>query len=207
MRNSKLSIFVKISMLVAIAYLLETFLELPIPGFPPFLKLDISDLPAVIGGFALGPIAGIVIELLKNLIHGLTASSSAFVGELANFLVGSTFVVVSSAIYRFNKTKKTAIISLIIATIVMAAVASVLNYYVLLPLYVKAMGMGTIMGMCSTANSRINSFGTYIIWAIVPFNILKGALISFITIPIYKSVSRFLHSEAGFKKPSTEKTI
>lgn len=208
MKNSKVNTFVKISMLVAIAYLLETFLEFPIPGFPPFLKLDFSDLPAVIGGFALGPAAGIIIELMKNLIHGFTASSSAFVGELANFLIGSTFVLVSSVIYRFNKTKKTAVISLIIATIVMSAAAGFMNYYVLLPLYVKAMGMGAIMGMCKQANSRINSFGTYIIWAIIPFNILKGALVSFITVPIYKSVSGFLHSEAGFKsKKAEEKTI
>ncbi|MDM8533526.1 ECF transporter S component [Clostridiaceae bacterium HSG29] len=123
----------KISILSVIAFILMQ-IELPLPIFPSFLKVDLSDLPALIGGFALGPAVGILIELFKNLMH-LTRTSTSGVGELANFLVGIALVVPASMIYFKNKTKKNAIIGLLVGTIVMGIVGGIFNYFVLLPFY------------------------------------------------------------------------
>ncbi len=99
MKNSKLNKLVKISVLGTIGFLLM-FIEIPIPIFPEFLKIDISDIPALVGGFALGPVAGILIEFMKNILHGIFKGSTVFVGEIANFLVGSVLVGISAYIYK-----------------------------------------------------------------------------------------------------------
>jgi riboflavin transporter FmnP len=103
MRDEKLVKLIKISLLSVMAFLLM-YIELPIPIFPEFLKIDISDLPALIGAFALGPIAGVIIELFKNILHGMLAGKTA-VGELANFLVGGCLVYVAGYVYRLEKAK------------------------------------------------------------------------------------------------------
>ena len=113
MRDEKLVKLIKISLLSVMAFLLM-YIELPIPIFPEFLKIDISDLPALLGAFALGPIAGVIIELFKNILHGMLAGKTAFVGELANFLVGSCLVLVSGYIYKARKSKGGAIVALLI---------------------------------------------------------------------------------------------
>lgn len=105
MKSSKLNKLVKISVLGTIGFLLM-FIEIPIPIFPEFLKIDISDIPALVGGFALGPVAGILIEFMKNILHGIFKGSTVFVGEIANFLVGSVLVGISAYIYKRDKTKK-----------------------------------------------------------------------------------------------------
>ncbi len=122
MKNSKLNKLVKISVLGTIGFLLM-FIEIPIPIFPEFLKIDISDIPALVGGFALGPVAGILIEFMKNILHGIFKGSTVFVGEIANFLVGSVLVGISAYIYKKDKTKKGAIVGLTIGTICMSIVA------------------------------------------------------------------------------------
>ena len=197
---------VKISLLVAIAFILMLF-EFPIPGFPPFLKLDLSDLPALIGGFALGPVAGVIIEggkvILNLVFHG---SYTGGVGEFANFLVGGSFVFVASYIYHKNKTKKNAIIGLISGTIVMTIVGAVFNYFVLIPLYATIMGgMANVIGASAEGNSNISSLTGIIVLGITPFNIIKGAIVSFITFVSYKRISPLLNRENILAEQSMKK--
>lgn len=196
MENKKLNRLIKISLLSVIGFLLM-FLEFALPIFPNFLKIDISDLPALIGTFAFGPAAGIGIELLKNILHGIFNGNTMFIGELANFLVGSVFVIVSGLIYKTNKTRIVAVISLALGTIVMSIAAGILNYYVFLPLYetVLHFPISAVVGMGTKINPRITNLNSFIIWSIMPFNVIKGILVSAITVVVYKSVSPVLHRE------------
>ncbi|GAA0080175.1 ECF transporter S component [Clostridium sporogenes] len=196
MKNSKLNKLVKISVLGTIGFLLM-FIEIPIPIFPDFLQIDISDIPALVGGFALGPVAGILIEFMKNILHSIFKGSTVFVGEFANFLVGSVLVGVSSYIYKRDKTKKGALVGLAIGTICMSLVAGLFNYYVLLPLYEKALNfpIKAIVAIGNKLNPKIVDLKSFIFWSIIPFNLLKGAIVSLITSVIYKSVSPILHEE------------
>lgn len=194
MKSSKLNKLVKISVLGTIGFLLM-FIEIPIPIFPEFLKIDISDIPALVGGFALGPVAGILIEFMKNILHGIFKGSTVFVGEIANFLVGSVLVGISAYIYKRDKTKKGAIVGLAIGAICMSIVAGILNYYVLLPLYEKALNfpIKAVVAIGNKLNPKIVDLKSFIFWSIIPFNLLKGVVVSLITAVIYKNVSPILH--------------
>lgn len=196
MRDEKLVKLIKISLLSVMAFLLM-YIELPIPIFPDFLKLDISDLPALLGAFALGPIAGVVIELFKNILHGMLATKTAFVGEIANFLVGSCLVLVSGYIYKARKSKGGAVAGLLIGVICMSIFAGILNYFVILPLYEKVLGfpVAAVVGMGSKINHNIVDLNSFIIWSIIPFNLFKGIVLSAMTLALYKSVSPILHKE------------
>ncbi len=196
MRDEKLVKLIKISLLSVMAFLLM-YIELPLPIFPDFLKIDISDLPALLGAFALGPIAGVIIELVKNILHGMLAGKTAFVGELANFLVGACLVLVAGYIYKAMKSKGGAIVALLIGTIVMSIFAGVLNYFVILPLYEKLLGfpITAVVGMGTALNSNIVDLKSFIVLSIIPFNLIKGIVLSGVTLAVYKSVSPILHKE------------
>lgn len=194
--NSKkkydLSTQLKITLLGVMAFIIM-FLELPLPMFPEFLKVDISDVPALIAGFALGPVAGVLVELLKNVLH-LFRTSTAGVGEIANFLIGIAIVIPSSIIYRRDKSRKSAIKGLFVGVICMAIMGAIANYFILIPFYEKAMGfpVEAIVGMSAAVNGAIKDLPTLILYAIVPFNIIKGIVVSAVTIMLYKYVSPFL---------------
>ncbi|WP_353893392.1 ECF transporter S component [Proteinivorax hydrogeniformans] len=164
---------VKLSLLAAISYLL-TFIRMPLPFFPEFLKIDIAELPALIAGFAFGPIAGVIVVLLRNILDFLTKTSTGGVGELSNFIVGSSFVVTASAIYKLNKSKRNAVLGVVLATVVMACIGLLSNKFIILPLW----GMPVEW--------------SFLLTIIVPFNLIKGALNSLVAILIYKNVSRIL---------------
>lgn len=186
------STLVKVAILSSICYVLM-FLQFPIPAlFPDFLKIDISDVPAILGGMALGPVAGITIELIKNILQALTNTQTGGVGELANFLIGGSFVLVTSVIYRRKKDLKGSIIALILGTIFMTAVGALANYYILIPFYTNFMPMEAIIGMGSALNPKIVDLPTYILWMVSPFNIIKGILMSIIIVLIYKKVEPIL---------------
>ena len=182
----------KISILSVIAFILMQ-LEFPVPLFPSFLKIDLSDLPALVGGFALGPIVGILIELFKNLMHLIQTSTSG-VGELANFLVGVALVAPASLIYHRDKTKKNAVIGLCVGTIAMGIVGGLANYYIILPFYANVLKfpINAIVEMGNLVNSNIVDLNSLIFYAIIPFNIIKGMLLSVITMLIYKRISSVL---------------
>lgn len=194
MNNRNLSKLVKISLLSAMAFILM-FFEFPIPLFPDFLKIDFSDIPALLGAFSMGPLAGVVIELIKNILHLIIKNQTAGVGELANFVVGAAFVLIAGLIYRNQKTKKSAFVGLGIGIISMAIVASVFNYFVLLPLYetVLHFPISAVVAMSSKVNGAIIDVKTLITYSIFPFNLLKGIVVSIVTLIMYKKVSPILH--------------
>ncbi len=195
MKNKKLSVIIKISILSAMAFILYLF-EFPLPIFPGFLKIDISDLPAMLGGFALGPIAGIIIQLLKNVLHILIrGSSTAGIGELANFIVGAAMVAASAALYKNNKSKKNAAISLTAGVLVMTLVASVANYYVFLPLYESALHfpIEAMVSEGAKVSGLVKDFNSFVVYSILPFNLLKGLIVAVITFLSYKKLSPILH--------------
>lgn len=186
---------VKIGMLSAVAFLLM-LIQFPIPTlFPFFLELDISELPALLGGFTLGPIAGSIIVLLKNLLLlAVRGSKTSYVGELSNFIVGAAFVVPASILYINNKCKRGAIYSLIAGILGMTIVACISNYYLIIPLFSKTLGFESVMEMAARSNKAIVDMKTYILYAVVPFNILKSMVVSIFTLLIYKRLSPLLRS-------------
>ena len=181
----------KVGILSALSYGLM-FIQVPIPIAPPFMKLDLADVPSLIGGFALGPWYGVMIQFIKNLLN-LSKTMTGGVGELSNFIVGSTFVLVSSLIYRNNKTKKNSILSLILGVLAMSAVATISNAFVVFPLYGKAMNMDlSAVAAQAGKNSLVKNYFTLMIFSIAPFNIIKGAVESIVTELIYKRISPIL---------------
>ena len=189
------------AMLTAVAFILQ-FIEFSIPLMPAFVKLDISDLPALLGTFSLGPLYGVAIELVKNIIH-LPFGTSAGVGELANFLLGAAFVLAAGLFYKRHKSRKTALIGSIVGAIVMALISLPLNYYLVYPAYVTVYGFPMhaiidaykdILGYYPALpgpNSDV-LFSCLVIFNI-PFTFFKGMLDVLICFLIYKPLSPLLH--------------
>ena len=182
---------VKISVLAVLSYILM-LMDFPIPIFPSFLKLDFSDIPALLGGFALGPVAGVLIQLVKVVLYFLTNSSTGGVGELANFLVGAAYIVPAAAIYHRKKDRTHALIGLILGIVSMTIVGAVTNIYITLPFYSAFMPMDAIVEMGTVVNSKIVDINTLVLYGITPFNLLKGSIIAFVTLVVYKKVSPIL---------------
>jgi riboflavin transporter FmnP len=180
--------------ILASAATILMLLELPIIFMPPFLKLDFSDIPAIIGAFALGPLAGCLIVMLKNILH-VSSTQTAGIGEMANFFVGTGFVVPAAVIYRQKKNRTGAILALAAGTVSMTLMAAAVNYWVLIPLYQSALHLPleAIVTMGRVANPLIVDLKTFIVFAIVPFNLIKGSIISLITLLVYKKLSPILH--------------
>ena len=170
------------------------YLEFNIPFMPPFLKFDFSELPVLIGSFALGPVYGIVIELLKNLIH-LPVTATAGIGEMSNFITGSIYVFTAGFFYEKHRTRKGAIISMLLATLVLALIAVPFNYFITLPLYGSVLNFSTeaIVGMSAAVNPLITDKTSLVLWAFLPFNLFKGLVIGFITFWVYKPISKLIN--------------
>ena len=179
----------------AIAAVLH-MLDFSIPFAPSFYKMDFSELPALIGAFAFGPVAAVMIEFCKIVLKLLfKGTSTAFVGDLANFIIGCSFLLPASIIYLFKKTKKTAVIGCVVGPLVMTVFGSLFNGIYLLPKFAQLYGMplDSIIEMGSAINPAINSVSTLVIFAVVPMNLLKGTVVSVITILVYKKLSPVLH--------------
>lgn len=181
------------AILTAMAFILM-YLEVPLPFMPPFLKFDFSEIPVLVGAFALGPVWGIVIELLKNLIH-LPFSHTMGIGELSNFITGSLFVGVSGLVYLKLHTRKGAAVAMAVGTIALAVIAVPINAYITLPLYGTVMNfsMEAILGASAKVNPLIKDKTTLLFVAFVPFNLFKGIVVSAITFFVYKPVSKLIH--------------
>ncbi|QEK11347.1 ECF transporter S component [Crassaminicella thermophila] len=182
---------VKIAILSVLSYVIM-FIEVPIFFFPGFLKIDLSDLPALIGGFALGPAAGVIIELIKNLLHFLTKTTTGGVGEFANFLIGIALIIPACASYNKYKTKKGAITGIVIGIIAMSIVGGLANYYMLIPFYAKIMPLEQIIAWSAAANGAIVDVKTLVLYGIIPFNLLKGTIVAILTSVLYKKLSPIL---------------
>ncbi len=186
---------VKVSVLSVIAFILMMF-DFPLWFAPPFLKFDISDVPALIGSFAMGPMAGVLVNLVKNLLNVLVeGSATGGVGEFSNFVVGSIFAYSAGLIYYKKKTFKNAIIGLIVGMLIMTVSISIINYYIMIPFYAKLFGMSLdkIVSMGTAVNKHVVDFKSLILYAVVPFNFFKGVVVSIVTILLYKRVSPILH--------------
>lgn len=185
-----------IGLLSALASVLMLF-EIRLWFAPQFYKLDFSEVPVFIGAFALGPIAGMMIELIKILVNFvLDGTETIGVGELANIIIGCSFVLPGALIYNWKKTKKGAILGLIAGTITMTTIGSLLNAFVLLPFYAKVSGLPieNLIAMGTAVNANITNMSTFILWAVAPFNLFKGISVSIITIVLYKRLSRVIKS-------------
>ena len=184
------------AILSAVAFLLM-FVEFPIPMLmPSFIKMDVSDLPALLGAFAFGPASGIVIELLKNLLHILIkGTTSACIGELSNFLLGCCMVVPAALIYYGKKTRKRAIIGSLVGCAAMAVCSLPINYFIVYPAYVKFYGLplDAIIGMYQAINPHVNGLFMCLLIFNVPFTFFKGLLDAVICYFIYKPLSPVLH--------------
>ncbi len=185
--NEKTSILAKAAVFSAIAYIVM-LIEFPLPFAPAFLKLDFSDIPALIAAFAIHPVVGVLVQLVKNILHFITKTSTGGVGELGNFLVGASFVFVAGYIYRLNRTKKNALIGCIAATIVMTATAAIFNILVLIPFYANIMPIETIVEMGSAITSKVTDVNSLVLYGITPFNIFKGVVISGIAMYLYPKI-------------------
>jgi riboflavin transporter FmnP len=192
--SSKVRKMVQIAMLSAISIILMLF-EFPLFFAPSFYKIDLSEVPVLIGTFAMGPLAGVIIELVKVALNMvINGTDTAGIGELANFIMGCSFVIPSGIFYSKMKTRKGAIIGMLMGTILMAIVGGTLNAFVLLPTYAKifAMPIDALVQMGSAVNHSINSLTTFVLFAVVPFNLLKGVVVSLVVILIYKKIRPIL---------------
>ena len=170
-------------------------LDFPIFFAPEFYKLDFSEIPALIGAFAFGPVAGVMIEFCKIVLKLMVkGTSTAFVGDFANFVVGCSFVLPASIIYMCRKTKKNAIAACVAGTMCMTVFGSAFNGIYLLPAFSRLYGMpiDIIVGMGTAINPSITDITTLVIFAVVPMNLLKGGFASGINILVYKRISPIL---------------
>lgn len=182
------------ALLAAIAYTLA-FLEFPVPFSPSFARMDLSDLPALLGAFAFGPMTGVMIELIKNVLQ-LFSTSTGGIGELANFLMGASYVLTAGFIYKYHKTKKMAFRACIIASIVMGVAAALANYFILLPLFESFMPLEQLIAAFGEFMPFIRTKLDIVIYNAFPFNVLKGLAIGIITMMVYKKLTPVLKGDS-----------
>ena len=179
------------------------FLEIPLFFAPSFYKIDLSEIPILICTFYLGPVAGVAAELVKIMVKLLLkGTSTAFVGDFANFVVGCSFVLPASILYHSRPSRRRAIMGLALGTLVMTVFGSAFNAVYLLPKFAALFGMplDVIVGMGTKVNAAITSVSTLVLFAVVPFNLLKGVVVSLLTMLLYKRISPLLHMGDDKKK-------
>lgn len=177
MRNKNANTLVKIAALSAIAFLLQflgSAMGLNVGGF---LTIEFSDLPALIGAFALGPVSGVLIELVKNIFH-CSITSTGFVGEFANFVTNGIFVFAAGLIYKKNRTLKGAVIGTVVAIFVMTAAAMLTNLFIMLPMFMPNADYATKLNL--------------VLYTITPFNLCRGLALAVLTFLLYKRLTPIL---------------
>ncbi|MGI6674585.1 MAG: ECF transporter S component [Limnochordia bacterium] len=181
------SSLVKMGMLGGLGMILM-LLDFPLPLFPIFLQVDLSDVPAVIGAFSMGPAAGVMIELLKNLLKLIVGSSTGGVGELANFLVGAGYVLILGIVYEKWPHRNGVILGAVLATVGAAVFAGVLNYFIFIPAYAVVMGLpvDAFVSVASQVNAAVVDLRTLVVFAIVPFNLVKGVIIAVAAVLVHR---------------------
>lgn len=193
--NTTLKYIIKIAALAAISAIIMLF-EFPLWFAPGFYKLDLSEAVILMGSFALGPVAGVLIELLKNFLNIiLNGTTTAYVGEFANFVTGCAFVLPAAFIYKYKKNIKAAISGMIASTFSLAIIGGLLNYYVMIPAFssLYKLPIDAIIDMAKALNPWVVDLKTMIVFAVAPFNLVKGVLCSVIALLIYKRISKILH--------------
>lgn len=180
-------------MFSAVAMVLMLF-DFPLPFAPGFYKLDFSELPILIGTFAFGPAAGVMMEFIKIVLKlFIKGTSTVFVGDLANFVVGCSFILPASVLYTFRKNKKTAIMACIVGTLCMTVFGTAFNAVYLLPAFSKLynMPLENLLAMGSAINplAKEGSIVSFVVACVAPMNLLKGTIVSVVTLLIYKPLS------------------
>lgn len=182
----------KVAIFSALSIILYFVPKFPLPFlFPSFLEVQFSNLPAILGGFVLGPIGGCCIVIVRTLIK-LPFSSTMYVGELADLMIGVSAVLVSSIIYKHVKTKKGGILGLIFGTITWVIVAMIANGTFLIDFYKEVAGIDAVIGMCKSVFPHINESNfmmLYLFGAVLPFNFLLASVVSIVTFLVYKKIS------------------
>ena len=199
---------VLMGMFGALAGVLMLF-EFPLPFLAPsFYGLDVSEVPVLIGTFAMGPAAGAVMEVVKILVKlVLKPTSTGFVGEFANLVISCALVIPAGLIYKISHTRKGAMTGLVLGTICMAAVGVVANALVMLPFYSNFMPMETILAAGAAINPAVGSVWTFALFCVGPFNVVKGIIVSVVTALVYKRVSVLIHSIGTHKTVKNEKRV
>lgn len=184
----------KMAILSAIACILM-YIEFPLPIAPSFYKIDFSEVAALMGGFAMGPLAGVLIEAFKLILKiALKGSETAFVGEFANFIVGCGLIIPATIIYQRNKNKKSAIVGCLLGTVMMALIGVFANIYILLPFYeMVGFPISQVVALGAKITPLIHDLFSFVILCVLPFNLVKGILVSLVTFLLYKHVSPILH--------------
>lgn len=182
-----------IGMFSAVAMILMLF-DFPLPFAPGFYKLDFSELPILVGTFAFGPAAGVMMEFVKILLKlFIKGTSTVFVGELANFVIGCSFILPASVLYTFRKSKKTAVIACCAGTLCMTVFGTAFNAIYLLPAFSKLYGtpLENLLAMGSTVNPLVKegNIVSFVVACVAPMNLLKGVIVSAVTLLIYKPLS------------------
>ncbi|MBQ6384635.1 MAG: ECF transporter S component [Lachnospiraceae bacterium] len=185
-----------IAILGAVSFVLM-MINISLPFAPAFLKFDIAELPALFAGFFMGPVAGfgvIVIKLLLKLI--IQGTETAFVGEFSNLVGSSVFVLIAAFIYKANRTKKGAVIGMIVSSIIVSILFIFINAYVMFPLYSNLYGMPmeAIVGMGTAVNPKITDVTTLMLYSVFPFNLVKHAATALLTFLVYKRAGKALRS-------------
>ena len=192
--GTRVQYIAQIGMLAAVATVLMLF-EFPLPFVPNFYKLDFSEIPVLLGTFALGPVAGVMTECIKILLNFvINGTETGGIGEIANFLIGCSMCIPAGLIYQKIHNKKGAWIGLITGTLLMTVFGCLINAFVLLPTYAVVYGMPLdgLVQMGHALNPAINGVATFVVLAVAPFNLIKGVLISAILLLIYKKVQPIL---------------
>lgn len=193
MKTKKLNVkrIALIGMLGALGGLLM-LIRTPLPFMPPFMDFDLAALPEIIGGFALGPVAAVLIVIVKLLVKlAIVGTSTAFVGELSNLIVSCAYVLPAIWIYDRHKSKSSALTGMIVGTLVCTLAAVISNVYMIIPFYVNMMGwsVDTIIQMCHAVCPLVNDLWSLALFGVMPFNLIKCGVASIITFIVYKKIS------------------
>ena len=181
------------AMLAAVSTVLM-FFSFSVPLMPSFIKMDLSELPALLASFTFGPMAGVSVCLVKNLINVFFTTTGG-VGEVSNFLLGSMFVAPAGFIYQKMRTKKGAMFASIVGAATMAGLSLLTNYYIVYPVYTNIMPLEVIIGAYSAINPRVTDLWQALLWFNVPFTFIKGMVSVVITMLIYKPLSPILRGK------------
>ncbi|MCI6399327.1 MAG: ECF transporter S component [Lawsonibacter sp.] len=180
-------------MLSAIAFVLM-FLDFAVPFMPSFVKMDVSELPALLAAFALGPVYGVVVCLVKNLLH-LLITTTGGAGELCNFLLGACFILPAGLVYQKLKSRKGALLGAIVGAVVMGLLSIPLNYYITYPIYTNFMPIDAILELYRAIRPSANGLLECLVTFNAPFTLLKGLLDVALCLLIYKPLSPLLHGK------------
>lgn len=195
-----------IAMLGAICCILMYF-DFPLPFMPPFMNFDLAGLVELIGGFAMGPIQAVCIIVVKILLKLATqGSTSAFTGELQNFILSCAYVLPPVILYHRNKTRKTAMTGMVIGSFLCGIIAIFTNLYIIIPFYMTLMGqgMGYFVEMCTEVNPAIQNVVTFAILGVLPFNLIKCGINSVGAMVLYKRLSPILHGYGFTAAPAAK---